>query len=88
MSEAGKFMIFYLVVFGILAVFGLLVAWALGWAANTGQFDDLSGDARSIFDRDEPASGLADRPGDSSAQVPHDWKPSEPLGNRAGEDRR
>ncbi|MCC5831173.1 MAG: cbb3-type cytochrome oxidase assembly protein [Phycisphaeraceae bacterium] len=46
-------MYFYFIVFGILAAFGVLVAWALGWAVRHRQFESLDEAALSIFDDDE-----------------------------------
>lgn len=51
---------YYLLVFGILAVFGVMVVWALWWAIRGGQFSDFQKGATSIFDPDEPLGTRTD----------------------------
>ena len=51
---------YYLLVFGILAIFGAMVVWALWWAIRGGQFSDFQQGATSIFDADEPLGRLTD----------------------------
>ena len=51
---------YYLLVFGILALFGVMVVWALWWAIRGGQFSDFQNGATSIFDEDEPLGTLTD----------------------------
>ena len=43
----------YLLVFLGLGVFGLAV-WALFWAVDSGQFDDLEAQGTAILEEDEP----------------------------------
>ena len=52
---------YYLLVFGILGVFGAMVVWALWWAIRGGQFSDFQKGATSIFDEDEPLGQVTDR---------------------------
>jgi cbb3-type cytochrome oxidase maturation protein len=51
---------YYILVFGILALFGVMVVWALWWAIRGGQFSDFQKGATSIFDDDEPLGKLTD----------------------------
>lgn len=46
----------YILVFGLLAVFGASVVWGLWWAMRAGQFSNFARGAKSIFD-DEEAEG-------------------------------
>jgi len=41
-------------------VFGGSAVWALVWAINTGEFNNLSESAASIFDDDEPIGRVTD----------------------------
>ena len=43
----------YLLVLLGLAVFGCAV-WALFWAIDSGQYDELESQGRAIFDQDDP----------------------------------
>ena len=52
---------YYLLVFGILGVFGVMVVWALWWAIRGGQFSNFQEGATSIFDDDEPLGKMTDR---------------------------
>jgi len=52
--------IYYVIVFGMLAVFGGTVIWSLWWAIRGGQFSDFQRGAVSIFDDDEPVGQVTD----------------------------
>ena len=43
----------YLLVLLGLGIFGCAV-WALFWAIDSGQYDDLESQGRAIFDQDDP----------------------------------
>ena len=60
---------FYLLVFGILALFGVMVVWALWWAIRGGQFSNFQQGATSIFDEDEPLGRVTDRFPDQKLQL-------------------
>lgn len=51
---------YYILVFGILALFGVMVVWALWWAIRGGQFSNFQQGATSIFDEDEPMGTMTD----------------------------
>lgn len=50
----------YILVFGILAGFAVMVIWALWWAIRGGQLSNFQQGARSIFDADEPVGQVTD----------------------------
>lgn len=52
--------LYYILVFGILLLFGATVIWALWWAIRGGQFSDFQKGATSIFDEDEPIGEVTD----------------------------
>ena len=56
--------LYYVLVFGIIALFSATVIWALWWALRGGQFSDFAKGAHSIFDEGEP-------PGRSPARRRH-----------------
>ena len=60
--------IYYILVFGLLGVFGVSVVWALWWAMKGGQFSDVARGALSIFDADEPEGQPTDRFPDQPGQ--------------------
>lgn len=51
----------YILVFGLLAIFGASVIWGLWWAIRGGQMSDFAKGARSIFDAEEPEGRPTDR---------------------------
>lgn len=66
--------VYYILVFGLIAVFSASVIWGLWWALRGGQFSNFQQGATSIFDEDEPVGrptdqfpNAADSPPDSAA---------------------
>jgi cbb3-type cytochrome oxidase maturation protein len=51
---------YYLLVFGVLALFFSSVIFALHWSIRSGQFSEYQKGARSIFDDDEPVGEMTD----------------------------
>ncbi len=47
--------------FLLVIAFSAIAIWAFGWAARTGQFQNLEKGARSIFALDEPIGQPTDR---------------------------
>lgn len=52
--------IYYITVFGMLALFSGTVIWALWWAVRGGQLSRFQHGATSIFDDDEPLGQVTD----------------------------
>lgn len=52
--------IYYIAVFGMLALFSGTVIWAMWWAVRGGQFSQFQHGATSIFDDDEPLGQITD----------------------------
>ena len=52
--------LYYVLVFGIIALFSATVLWALWWALRGGQFSDFAKGAHSIFDEEEPTGRVTD----------------------------
>ncbi|MHC4931795.1 MAG: cbb3-type cytochrome oxidase assembly protein [Planctomycetota bacterium] len=52
--------LYYVLVFGIIALFSATVIWALWWALRGGQFSDFAKGAHSIFDDEEPPGRITD----------------------------
>jgi nitrogen fixation-related uncharacterized protein len=46
--------IYYVLVFGLIAAFSASVVWAFWWAVRGGQLSEFQKGATSIFDADEP----------------------------------
>ena len=50
----------YVFVFGSVVLFGLTAVYGLVWAIRSGQLDNFSRGATSIFDEDEPVGEMTD----------------------------
>ncbi|MCZ7648788.1 MAG: cbb3-type cytochrome oxidase assembly protein CcoS [Planctomycetota bacterium] len=46
--------VYYVLVFGIMLLFGASIVWGLWWALRGGQFSDFQKGAQSVLDDDEP----------------------------------
>lgn len=53
--------VFYVVAFGLLALFGASAVYGLVWAVRTGQLREFGRGATSIFDEEEPVGRMTDR---------------------------
>ena len=50
----------YILMWGCMLVFGASAVWALVWAIQSGEFNDIKGGAASIFDNEEPIGVITD----------------------------
>ena len=60
------------VIYGLIPgmiLLGLVMVGVLFWAARSGQFDDLEGDAHRILMDEDPRSEAADRDADSQSDA-------------------
>ncbi len=51
----------YILVFGLLGGFAVVVIWAMWWAIRGGQMSNFQKGATSIFDADEPIGMATDK---------------------------
>ena len=52
--------VYYVLVVGVVLLFGASVIWAFYWALRGGQFSDFARGAASIFDEEEPQGCVTD----------------------------
>jgi nitrogen fixation-related uncharacterized protein len=50
----------YAVVWGFVVLLGVSAVWGLAWAVRSGQMEDFTAGARSIFDEEEPVGTPTD----------------------------
>jgi cbb3-type cytochrome oxidase maturation protein len=61
MAPEPALSLYYLVVFGSIALFGVAGVLAFRWAFRSGQFENFQRSSRAIFDPDEPVGEVTDR---------------------------
>lgn len=81
----------YFIIFGTIALLGIVAVVMFAWAVRTGQFADFQQGATSIFDDDEPLGEMTDwfpdqHPGSTSEPGRNEHRNSAEIENRTDVD--